>query len=58
MQLGECFVGSGNTNDWLRVKLAELLFRSRCSAALLTTDTVGDEDGDEDDSAGVLEMPE
>lgn len=24
LQFGECFVGSGNISDWLRVKLAEL----------------------------------
>lgn len=62
--MGECFVCSGNTNDWLLVKLAELgLGCSRCWAASLFTessfflsDTAGD-DGDGDGDAAFVLSP-
>ena len=58
LQWGECFGCSGNTSDWLRVKLAALGRRlgSRCGSpapfndsplvAVVLSDTAGDDAGD------------
>lgn len=52
LQFGECFVCSGNINDWLLVKLAELwLDRNRCSAFFIESAFFSDTSSNGDEAA-------